>query len=43
MDPVAVTGSSGLGGEPPRMYAVYDALMLTDNKTVKSNRRWLSR
>lgn len=33
MDPVAVTGSSGLGGEPPRMYAVYDALMLTDNKT----------
>src|SRR5688572_23212280 len=33
MDPIAVTGSSGLGGEPPRMYAVYDALMLTDNKT----------
>jgi peptide/nickel transport system substrate-binding protein len=33
MDPAAVTGSSGLGGEPPRMYAVYDALMLTDNKT----------
>jgi peptide/nickel transport system substrate-binding protein len=33
MDPVTVTGSSGLGGEPPRMYAVYDALMLTDNKT----------
>ena len=33
MDPLTVTGSSGLGGEPPRMYAVYDALMLTDNKT----------
>lgn len=33
MDPITVPGSSGLGGEPPRMYAVYDALMLTDNAT----------
>ncbi|HUP73495.1 MAG TPA: ABC transporter substrate-binding protein [Acidimicrobiales bacterium] len=33
MDPVQVAGASGLGGEPVRMYAVYDALVLTDNKT----------
>jgi peptide/nickel transport system substrate-binding protein len=33
MDPIAVTGASGLGGEPPRMHAIYDSLMITDNKT----------
>src|SRR5687768_14233333 len=33
MDPVNVTGSSGLSGEPIRMHAVYDSLVLTDNKT----------
>ena len=33
MDPVNVTGSSGLSGEPVRMHAVYDSLVLTDNKT----------
>ena len=33
MDPVQVTGSSGLGSEPPRMHAIYDSLVLTDNKT----------
>jgi peptide/nickel transport system substrate-binding protein len=33
MDPVQVTGSSGLSGEPVRMHAVYDSLVLTENKT----------
>ena len=35
MDPIQVTGASGASGEPPRMHAIYDSLVITDNKTAE--------